>query len=167
MAYPWTYWKRTLQLISCQWSYSWDGLQVWAFHGDTSYAWCTPRKFSLGTARRCRCVLNREILGGDGKVLCLGSLQNLFPAIGKCLSFLFSPAVVFPLSFLRPTSQCSQALFLGYGLGRGKSNFSFLLQLSCKSLDFHIYFLGSLCAIILIRSLLPLLCYSREHIHIP
>lgn len=114
----------------------------------------------------CRCFLDSEILGGDGKVLYMGGHQNPFPAASKCSYFHLSLAVVFPLSSLTPTSQCSQTSFQGHGLGRGKSNFSFLLQLSCKSLDFHIYFPGSLCAIILIRSLLPLLCYSTHTLNL-
>lgn len=71
----------------------------------------------------------------------------------------------FHLAFWDPLHSAHR-LFQGHGLGRGKSNFSFLLQLSCKSLDFHIYFPGSLCAIILIRSLLPLLCYSTHTLNL-
>lgn len=101
-----------------------------------------------------------------GRCCTWGGHQNPFPAASKCFYFHLSLAVVFPLSSLTPTSQCSQTSFQGHGLGRGKSNFSFLLQLSCKSLDFHIYFPGSLCAIILIRSLLPLLCYSTHTLNL-
>jgi len=70
-AYPRLCWKRTLQVISCQRSYRLNDLQVLAFHGGGSSAWCTPRNFSAGAVRRggCGYPSDREISGADEKVL--------------------------------------------------------------------------------------------------
>lgn len=96
-----------------------------------------------------------------------GGTPKSLPSCWQMLAIsLLSCCGFFHLAFWDPLHSTHRLYFRGMGLGRGKSNFSFLLQLSCKSLDFHIYFLGSLCAIILIRSLLPLLCYSTHTLNL-
>lgn len=119
-----------------------------------------------------------ELLGGHG---CFSEIQGAFwrrredavrgghrqpfQDVSQMLVFsLQSSPCFFQLAFPARLQRPCILYFRGMGWGGGNGNFFFLLQLSCKSLDFYIYFQGSLCAITLIRPCSPPLCYSA---HIP
>lgn len=152
-------WERTFQVVSCQWRCRLDDLQMMAFHRGSSCGCCIPRKFSPGAARRMQMFVRQEISGRDEKVLCVwdtGSPSKMSPDACILTSVLLW---FFQSSFSAWFHRVHILYFRGMRWGGGIF-FFILLQLSCESLDFYIYFLDSLCAITLIRFRLPPLRYS-------